>query len=195
MWEDSRTFTTDLDIMRVPRLVRIFGDIGYPNDEAPIAVTALEVTNDIIELVQRDHHTSITVLINSDGGSVYEGMAMLDAFDEARRHGVKVVTRCVGRAQSMAADLLVCGGDFRTISPNSFVMVHGASDKGLRFGDDLDMESEMRIRAISRERLLDLYEQKTSKPRRYWAAIFKDSRPVFYTPTEAESVGIVDAVY
>jgi len=193
MWEDSRSF--NVDVRRTPRIIKIFGDIGYPDEEDPVAVTALEVTNEIIELVQEDHHLPIYVLINSDGGSVYEGLSMLDAFDNARQHGVKIVTRCQGRAQSMGADLLILGGDWRTISRNSFIMIHGDWCKSLRLGDALDVESEMRLREIYQKPIIDLYVAKTKLPRKYWEKVMKDLRPVYFTPDEALAAGLVDEVF
>jgi len=181
----------DGDLRRPNRIVTIFGDIGEYDGSG---VTALEVANRVIELVQDDHHTPIYVLINSPGGSVPDGLSMLDSFDMARSNGCKVVTRCQGQAQSMAADLLILGGDYRSISPNSFVMVHGDWDKELRFGDSLDLESEARIRSIYTDRLLDLYEQRTKKLRKYWAKVLRDSRPVYFSPQEALAAGLVDVI-
>jgi ATP-dependent Clp protease protease subunit len=181
----------DGDLRRPNRILTIFGDIGETDGSG---TTALEVSLRVIELVQ-DDHTPIYVLINSPGGSVMDGLSMLDAFDMARTNGCKVVTRCQGQAQSMAADLLVLGGDYRSISYNSVVMVHGDWSKELSFGDAIDIDSETRARSIYTNRLLDLYEQKTKKDRKFWAKIFRDSRPVYYTPQEALSAGLVDVIF
>lgn len=190
MEEGSFSVNFDGDKKPEPRIVYIFGAIGEPE-----GTTALEVSQRVVELVQIDRHQPIQVLINSPGGSVFDGLSMLDAFDMARYNGVKVLTRCQGQAQSMAADILVLGGDLRSISKNSFVMVHGDWAKELQFGDALDLESETRLRSIHMNRLLDLYVERTRKNRDYWNAIFKDSRPVYFNPAEALEAGLVDVVF
>ena len=190
MWESNISINVDGDKRPEPRVVYIFGEIGDAD-----GTTAFEVTQRVVELVQNSRHSQITVAINSPGGSVPDGLSMLDAFDMARANGVKVVTRCQGQAQSMAADLLALGGDLRSISPNSFVMTHGDWDKNLGFGDMLDLEAEMHVRNLTNNRLLDLYEQKTKRPRKFWSRIFKDSRPVYWTPQEARAAGLVDVIY
>lgn len=190
VWEDNLSINVDGDKRPDPRIVYIFGAIGESD-----GTTALEVSLRVIELVQNSRQQPIQVLINSPGGSVPDGLSMLDAFDMARQNGVKVVTRCQGQAQSMAADLLILGGDLRSISLNSFVMTHGDWSKELGFGDALDLENSILLHNLTNNRLLDLYEKKTKKPRKYWAKIFKDSRPVYWTPEEALDAGLVDVIF
>lgn len=190
MWESNLSVNIDGEKRPEPRIVYVFGPIGETE-----GTTALEVSQRVIELVQNSRYQSIQVLINSPGGSVPDGLSMLDALDMARQNGVKVVTRCQGQAQSMAADLLALGGDLRSISPNSFVMTHGDWDKELGFGDMLDLEREIQLRNLTNSRLLDLYEQKTKRDRKFWKKIFKDSRPVYWTPQEALEAGLVDVIF
>jgi ATP-dependent protease ClpP protease subunit len=193
---DRISINYDGDLRRDDRIVHLYGPIGQGYaDEYPHYVTALEVTQRVVELVRDNRHEAIYALVNSPGGEVYDGLGIIDAFDMARQHGVKVVTRCQGEAQSMAADILILGGDLRSISPNSFIMTHGDIDKTMRFGDMLDIESEIRLRSITTNRLLDLYAKKTKKPRTFWESMFKDSRPVYWTPQEALDAGLVDSVY
>lgn len=193
---DNQSIHFDGDLIRDNRIVHIYGPVGqsYYEDGYQNVVTSLEVSNRIIQLVQVSKEP-IYALINCAGGEVAEGLGVLDAFDMARQHGVKVVTRCQGQAQSMGADILILGGDKRTMSPNSFIMTHGDIDKALRFGDGIDIESEMRIRAITQSRLADLYAQKTKLPRAYWMDQMQDSRPVWWSPAEALKAGLVDEVY
>lgn len=173
-----------------PRIIYIFGVIGESD-----GTTASGVSQRVIELVQNNRYAPIQVLINSPGGSVSDGLSMLDAFDMARQNDVQVITRCQGAAQSMAADLLALGGDYRSISKNSFVMTHGDWSKELGIGDIIDLKSEMQIRDITNNRLLDLYEAKTKRDRKFWKNIFESVRPVYWTPEQALDAGIVDVVY
>ncbi len=193
---DRISINYDGDLLRENRIVHIYGPVGqsYYEDGYQNVVTSLEVSERIIRLVQISKDP-IYALINCAGGEVAEGLGVLDAFDMARQNGVKVVTRCQGQAQSMGADILILGGDHRTMSPNSFIMTHGDVDKTLRFGDGIDIESERRIRSITQSRLADLYAQKTKLPHSYWIKQMQDSRPVWWSPQEALKAGLVDEVF
>jgi len=193
---DRISLNYDGDLLRDHRIVHIYGPVGqsYYEDGYQHVVTSLEVSERIIRLVQVSK-APIQALINCSGGEVADGLAILDAFDMARQNGVKVVTRCQGQAQSMGADILILGGDWRTMSHNSFIMTHGDVDKTLRFGDGLDLKAEERIRSITQSRLMDLYAQKTKLPRSYWKDQMQDSRPVYWSPAEALAAGLVDEVF
>lgn len=72
-----------------------------------------------------DHLTEkeITVLINTPGGSVHQGLAIYDAIKECRS---EVITHAVGPCWSMGA-IILQAGDQRIISQNATVMIHEGS--------------------------------------------------------------------
>ncbi len=186
----------DGDLRRDDRVVHIYGPVGqdYSDEGYPVYVTSLEVTKRVMELVQMER-SPIYALVNCEGGSVWDMLGVLDAFDMARQNGCKVVTRLQGQAQSAGADIFVLGGDLRSMSKNSFIMTHGDLDKTLRFGDGLDLESEQRLRTIYQARLLDLYAEKTKLPHSYWKKQMMDSRPVYWSPKEALVAGLCDVIF
>lgn len=78
----------------------------------------------VAELLYLDslNHDSISVYINSPGGSISAGMAIYDTMNFIRS---KVSTVCIGMAASMAAFLLSSGEKgMRYILPNGEVMIH-----------------------------------------------------------------------
>lgn len=78
----------------------------------------------ISELLYLDslNHDSISIYINSPGGSISAGMAIYDTMNFIKS---KVSTVCVGMAASMAAFLLSAGEKgLRYALPNSEVMIH-----------------------------------------------------------------------
>ncbi len=85
-------------------------------DTARETVTALEYLDSIGD-------DDITVTINSPGGSVSDGMAILDAMKRCRSD---VVTVATGMAASMGAFLAACGGTpgKRFVTPNCEIMIH-----------------------------------------------------------------------
>lgn len=80
------------------------------------------------------NNNEITIYINSYGGSVYDGFAIIDVM---RRIKSPVKTICIGKAMSMAALILACG-DTRQATDLATIMLHQPSG-GFR-GTTTDME-------------------------------------------------------
>lgn len=71
-------------------------------------------------LAVEDPNGEITMFINSPGGSVSDGMALLDVMAAVP---CPIRTVCVGTAASMASLLFVCG-DTRDMLEHSHLMIH-----------------------------------------------------------------------
>ena len=84
-----------------------------------------DMANTIVsELLYLDsiNHNDISLYINSPGGSITSGMAIMDTINFIKSD---VSTICIGMAASMAAFLLSCGKKGkRFILPNAEVMIH-----------------------------------------------------------------------
>lgn len=84
-----------------------------------------ELANTIVsELLYLDsiNNNDISLYINSPGGSITSGMAIMDTMNYIKSD---VSTICIGMAASMAAFLLSCGKKGkRYILPNAEVMIH-----------------------------------------------------------------------
>ena len=84
-----------------------------------------EIANTIVsELLYLDslNHNDISLYINSPGGSITSGMAIMDTINFIKSD---VSTICIGLSASMAAFLLSCGQKGkRYILPNAEVMIH-----------------------------------------------------------------------
>ena len=84
-----------------------------------------DVANTVVsELLYLDsvNHNDISLYINSPGGSITSGMAIMDTMNYIKSD---VSTICIGMAASMAAFLLSCGKKGkRYILPNAEVMIH-----------------------------------------------------------------------
>lgn len=121
------------------RLITLFGEI---NEES-----AGQFLRNIRLL---DHLSSkeIKILINTDGGDVHQGLAIIDAIKECQS---RVVTHAVGPTLSMGAAILQ-SGDFRLISANAIVMIH----KGQMAIDDHTINSKRWIDEY--ERIGEIYE-------------------------------------
>jgi ATP-dependent Clp protease, protease subunit len=83
----------------------------------------------ILFLAAEDPERDISLYINSPGGSITAGLAILDTMNLVE---ADIVTYCVGQAASMAAVLLACGTKGKRYSlPNSRILIHQPSMSGL----------------------------------------------------------------
>ena len=83
----------------------------------------------LLFLEAEDPEKDISIYINSPGGSITAGLAILDTMQFIRPD---IVTICVGQAASMAAVLLAMGAKGKRFSlPNSRIMIHQPSMQGL----------------------------------------------------------------
>src|SRR5438876_3866535 len=92
-----------------------------------------ERAQEIAERLLADWDREYTLFINSDGGSSFDALALVNLL---KLHG-RVDTICLGVALSGAADLLAAGRK-RLIVPNSVAMIHQVSwDMGTEFTANL----------------------------------------------------------
>ena len=105
----------EYDVYTPARLVYLGGSID--DDTAEIFIKN-------IRLLDHVSNEDITVLIDSEGGSVRSGLAIIDAIKECNS---KVITHVIGCAWSMGA-IIMQAGDHRKISSNATVMIHVGSD-------------------------------------------------------------------
>ena len=84
------------------------------------SVSANLVIAQLLHLESQDAEKDISIYINSPGGEVTAGLAILDTMNFIKP---QVSTICVGMAASMAAVLLSCGAPGKRFClPNSLVM-------------------------------------------------------------------------
>ncbi len=134
------------------------------------------------------NHDTISLYINSPGGSITAGMAIYDTMNYVKS---KVSTICIGMAASMAAFLLSCGErGFRYALPNSEVMIHQP------LGGAQGQATEIKIAA---ERILKLKEKinriLSENTHQDIQKIQRDTeRDYFLSADEALDYGLIDEV-
>lgn len=74
----------------------------------------------------RESDERITLRLNSEGGSVTDGLALIDFLLAVRRSGTPIDTVGMGMVASMGAVILQAG-DRRYVSPNCFMLIHEVS--------------------------------------------------------------------
>ena len=99
--------------------------LGTPIDD----MVANLVIAQLLFLEAEDPERDISIYINSPGGSITAGLAILDTMAFVRPD---IVTICVGQAASMGAVLLAAGTKGKRFSlPSSRIMIHQPSMQGL----------------------------------------------------------------
>ncbi len=130
----------------------------------------------------------LTVLINSPGGSVSDGLAIYDTINSLKCH---VRTICVGLAASMGAFLLSSGSKgMRLALPNSEILIH--QPLGGAQGQASDIIIAARHIERTRGTLNAILAMNTGKSVEQIAA--DTDRDYTMTAQEAVEYGLVDAV-
>jgi ATP-dependent Clp protease protease subunit len=143
----------------------------------------------LLFLEAEDPKKDIFLYVNSPGGSVTAGLAILDTMNHVKP---AVATVCVGMAASAAAVILAAGEKGKRFAlPNSEVMIH--QPWGGAQGQATDIEITAKHILATRDRLNRILSKSTGQT---LDKIEKDvERDYFMTADEAKKYGLVDTVY
>lgn len=135
-----------------------------------------------------DPDKDIYMYINSPGGSISAGLAIVDTMDYVKPD---VCTTCMGVAASMAAVLLATGEKGKRASlPNSRVMLHQPFGGGKGYTTDIEIMTREIIK--TRDKLVDIVAERCSQKRE---KVLKDiDRDFYMSAEEAKEYGIIDTV-
>lgn len=144
-------------------------------------------------LESEDPDKEISFYINSPGGSVTDGMGIVDTMNYIK---CPVTTICVGMAASMGAVLLTSGTKGkRFATPNAEILIHQPLIGG-QGGGISGQTTEIKIQADqmikTREKINKLLSEQTGKP---IEIIEKDTeRDHYMTAEEALEYGLIDGI-
>ncbi len=161
----------------------IFLSGGIEDDMANLIVAQL------LFLEAEDPKKDISLYINSPGGSVTAGLAILDAMNHVKPN---VSTVVVGMAASAAAVILAAGEKGKRYAlPNAEVMIH--QPWGGAQGQATDIEITAKHILATRDRLNKILAKASGQE---LSKIEKDvERDYFMMADEAKKYGLVDTVY
>lgn len=144
----------------------------------------------VSELLYLDsiNHEDISLYINSPGGSITAGMAIMDTMNYIKSD---VKTICIGLAASMAAFLLSCGEKGkRYILPNAEVMIHQPLGGVQGQATEIKIVAERIINL--RKKLNTMLSKNTGQP---LDKIEQDTeRDHFLDAKESKEYGLVDEI-
>ncbi len=159
--------------------------LGTPIDDT---IANLSIAQ-LLFLESEDPERDISIYVNSPGGSITAGLAILDTMRFVKPD---IVTICVGQAASMAAVLLAAGTKGKRFSlPHSRIMIHQPSMHGLA-GQATDIDIYAREILRMREKLNQILSESTGQ------TIERVSRDVdrdyIMGPEQAVEYGMIDKV-
>ncbi len=144
------------------------------------------VVAQLLFLASEDPKKDISFYINSPGGHVSAGLAILDTMNHIQPN---VSTVCVGMAASMAAVLLSAGQKGKRFAlPNAEVMIHQPSGGAEGKATDIEITAKQILKL--RERLNKILAKNTGQK---LEKIAEDvDRDFFMTAEESVKYGVVD---
>lgn len=108
---------------------------------------------------RRDPGCDITIVFNSIGGSVWEGLALFDFLGDLRTRGHKIITKSIGMAASMGGVLLQAG-DERVISKHGFILIHEISSGAM--GKVSELEDSIKLSERLQDKLLNILSERAT---------------------------------
>ena len=142
----------------------------------------------LLFLEAEDPDRDISIYINSPGGSVTAGLAILDTIRFVKPD---ISTFCVGQAASMGAVLLSAGTKGKRFAlPNSRIIIH--QPMGGMQGQAVDMEIQAREILRMRQSLNSILMENTGQS---YEKIEQDTdRDYIMTADQSKEYGIIDEV-
>jgi ATP-dependent Clp protease, protease subunit len=142
----------------------------------------------LLFLKMEDSKKDINLYINSPGGQITAGLAILDTMLYL---GCDINTYCIGQAVSMAALLLACGTKTKRFAlPNSRIMLHQPIGGVGGTSEDIALQAKeiLELKKITAK----IMSERTGKPLQ---KVLEDSERDFYmSASEALSYGLIDQI-
>jgi ATP-dependent Clp endopeptidase proteolytic subunit ClpP len=145
-------------------------------------ISAKRFTEDLADIDTDEIH----LRINSPGGDVFEGIAILNAL---KRHPAKVTAYVDGIAAS-AASFIAMAGEQVVMSRNAEMMIHDAS--GIVIGRAEEMEKMADDLNRVSDNIASIYADRAGGTTSQWRKAMKDE--TWYSDKEAVKAGLADRV-
>lgn len=162
--------------------IYIYGNIGDRWDENGVVAADL-----VRELAALDVDT-ITLRINSYGGSVPDGLAIFNAL---KRHKASVDVQVDGVAISCAG-YIAMAGDTVTMAENAMLMIH--APWGIAVGNSAELRDQADMLDKYAAAMATSYAGKSGKSRDECLALLTDGKDHWFTAEEAQADGFCDTV-
>ncbi len=161
-------------------VIDLFGEIG------DYGVSADQFVSELRSLSA----SRIKVFINSPGGSVFDGLTILNALRSSR---VPVETYGMGMVASIASVIFQgASPGKRFMAPNARMMIHRASVGGVG-GDSEDLAQMVERLQDATKNIASIFAERSGKPADYWLGVMNGTDK-WFDPEQAVAEGLADAV-
>jgi ATP-dependent Clp protease protease subunit len=109
---------------------------------------------------RRDPGKEMTIIFNTPGGSVFDGLALFDYIQGLRRKGHHITTKAIGTAASMGG-ILLQAGDVRVMDTNSLLLIHEVS-AGMVGGKTSEVEDFQKLMQRLERRVLGILAERST---------------------------------
>lgn len=150
---------------------------------------AYSIIMQLLYLDSVEDDEEVNLYINSGGGSVYDGNAIIDVM---RGMSKKVNTVCTGIAMSMGNQILAAGTGTRRALPNSRIMIHSVAS-GTQ-GKIQDMAIDYNETKHLHDQLMRNMAKYTKGKTSYEEICILTDRDKFLSPEQAIEIGLIDEV-
>lgn len=128
----------------------------------------------------------IKIILNSTGGSTYDGLAIYDAIKRSPCHITIIAT---GACMSIASVILQAG-DVRKMSSNCVMMIHDGTDSGEGSADSV--LNWAKIAQVINKKMYLIYSERSGKTTGYWKNKCKED--YILTSEQAIAEGLADEI-
>jgi ATP-dependent Clp protease protease subunit len=181
-WQNERVKAVVEASGEAARVFPFYGEVVKPHVAG--CVDALS------QWFREDSERPITVVFNSPGGEVFEGLALYDQIHILRGEGAIINTHSIGQAASMGA-ILLQAGEVRRMSRHSYMLIHEIS--GGAIGNASMIADQHEFVQRLQTRLLEILAQRSTltpeEIREKWTR-----RDWWLDADEALELGFVDEV-
>lgn len=181
--EDSTFNEIDYGLNINESVVYLHGDIMLGNLFDLISKVRIILAN----RPKENSQDPINLMINSNGGDVYEALGMID-YIESLSVPVNIIAR--GRAMSAAAMILACGTGKRVASKLTTIMLHEASAE--IFGKSADIKANAdHIDGLEND-FYTMMAAKTTQTEEFWRTACR--KDFYISAARAKELGVIDEI-
>lgn len=149
--------------------------------------SSMDIIKKLLYLDSKNNE-DISLYINSPGGSVIDGLAIIDCMNYIKSD---VSTLCIGAAYSMGAVILASGSKGKRYSlPNSEVMIHDIS--GGAYGKYKDVSLRQDRMSRHHNTIIDILVKTTKKAKKELEKVLDID--YFMDSSEAQNFGLIDKI-
>jgi len=176
------------------RVSNLYNHVYHFDDEVNDASVS-RCINTLQAWSRQDPKCEIEIVINSPGGDIMPGFALIDFILNLRSKGHKINTLALGVAASMGAVILQAG-DVRAMGPNAMILLHEGSMGAI--GSYAEVTDRVKLVEKLHGRIWELFASRAQPLNSHTTvAVLKklaQRTDVWLTSNEALKMGLVDIV-